>query len=219
MTERLFSPGRDTPLFIGGPRETGVSRFCGENPAMFLFKTRVPAPLTGEKVNLRILRKEDFDSIYRWLDDPELMELAFGISTGHPNFETLVPAYKKEIGDYQKSFFGIENKNSEFIGFCSHSVFNLEGRARIGIIIGDRSNWNKGYGREAVSLLLHYLFTERNVKCVELDTAIKNERAQRCFMACGFQRIHREWSESNDRIWFELSKEDYKRRLDEHDRF
>lgn len=184
-----------------------------ESFPMFLFKTRIPPPLSGEKVNLRILRKDDFDLIHRWLDDPELMELAFGLSTRHPNFETLVPSYKKEISDYQKSFFGIENKQQELIGFCSHSVFNLEGRARIGIIIGRRVDWNQGYGREAVSLLLHYLFNERHVKTVELDTAINNERAQRCFMACGFIRVHREWSESNDRAWFELKKEDYLKRV------
>lgn len=176
---------------------------------MFLFKTPRSQPLVGEKTNLRSLRKEDVRTIHAWLDDRELMELAFGISASDPNFQSLVPAYKKEIDANRIGFFAIEDKNDRLIGFCSNTLFQSEQRARIGILIGDRNYWNKGYGRDAVIYLLRYLFTDRNMRVVELDTAPFNVRAQRCFQSCGFKLVHQDRGQTGGRLWYEIQREEF----------
>ena len=56
----------------------------------------------------------------------------------------------------------------------------------LGIMIGDRNYWGRGYGRDAVKLLLHYGVHYLNGRRIELTTHAKNERAIRCYLACGF---------------------------------
>ena len=52
--------------------------------------------------------------------------------------------------------------------------------------IGDKDYWGRGYGREAVSLLLDYAFRVRNLRRVWLEVHAANERAIRAYKACGF---------------------------------
>lgn len=174
---------------------------------MFLFKTRQLTQLEGQRINLRSLVKGDFKLIHSWLEDHELMELAFGMANSQLSFYNLLPAYKKEIEENADSFFAIETKSFEMIGFCSQTLFNPEKRARIGVLIGTRLYWNQGLGREAVMLLLRHLFFDKKMRTIELDTATTNTRAQRCFESCGFEIIHKDWCQANERLWYELDRD------------
>lgn len=176
---------------------------------MFLFKMRRPLPLQGKKTNLRPLRKEDFPIMNGWFDDPEIMELAFGLARTDSTFQNLVQSYKKEIESNRQSFFAVEAKNGDLIGFSSHTFLGGEKRARIGILIGLRNYWNKGYGRDSVVVLLRHLFFEKGIAVVELDTAFFNVRAQRCFESCGFRKVERDWTETAGRFWYELKREEF----------
>lgn len=73
------------------------------------------------------------------------------------------------------------------IGFCGLWRFNHTNRTcELGIGIGDRDYWSKGYGREGVSLLVDYAFRLLNFRKVCLTTSSNNERAIRCYLASGF---------------------------------
>jgi RimJ/RimL family protein N-acetyltransferase len=56
----------------------------------------------------------------------------------------------------------------------------------LGITIGNKSYWGKGYGREAISLLVDYGFRYHNFRKVWLRVHGSNERAQRAYRAVGF---------------------------------
>ena len=82
--------------------------------------------------------------------------------------------------------FAIE-ADGQLIGQCS--LFNFDDTAHtceLGIAIGDKAYWGKGYGREAVGLLLEYAFRYRNLRRVFLRTDGQNIRGQRAYKACGF---------------------------------
>ena len=67
--------------------------------------------------------------------------------------------------------------------------YNLDKRTRsveIGIIIGEREYWNKGYGTEAVELLIRHIFQEIKLDKIYLHTLEWNARAHRAFEKCGF---------------------------------
>ena len=59
--------------------------------------------------------------------------------------------------------------------------------AFVGISIGDRDFWGKGYGTEAMQLLLCYTFTELNLNRVSLNVFEYNQRAVRSYEKAGFQ--------------------------------
>jgi RimJ/RimL family protein N-acetyltransferase len=64
---------------------------------------------------------------------------------------------------------------------------NLKKETEIGIIIGNRDYWNKGYGRDALKTLTQYLFETTSFERLHLKTLVNNIRAQKCFLQSSFQ--------------------------------
>ena len=56
----------------------------------------------------------------------------------------------------------------------------------MGIFIGDKACWGKGYGPDAIRQLLRYAFEELNLHKVYLTHFGQNERGRRCYEKCGF---------------------------------
>lgn len=82
--------------------------------------------------------------------------------------------------------FAIE-AGGKYIGYCGlMNIQNRHGNVELGIMIGDRGYWGRGYGREVVNLLLNYGFHFLGARRIALTTHAKNERAIRCYRACGF---------------------------------
>ena len=82
--------------------------------------------------------------------------------------------------------FAIE-ADGKFIGQCA--LFQFDHTAHtcmLGITIGDHAYWGRGYGRDAVRVLLDYAFRLRNMHRVYLSVNGNNERAMRAYKACGF---------------------------------
>lgn len=85
--------------------------------------------------------------------------------------------------------FTIETLDGRVIG--NAGLINLDFESRrvdMGIMIGEKDCWNKGYGTEAISLLLEFLFDELNMNRVALIADTRNHRAIRCYEKCGFQK-------------------------------
>jgi RimJ/RimL family protein N-acetyltransferase len=60
------------------------------------------------------------------------------------------------------------------------------GEAFVGIGIGERALWGKGYGTDAMRVILRYGFTELNLRRVSLDVFEYNPRAIRSYEKAGF---------------------------------
>lgn len=64
-------------------------------------------------------------------------------------------------------------------------------QATLGIIIGERSHWGRGFGPEAIGALLERAFGELGLERVKLSTFGDNERAQAAFKKVGFHERRR----------------------------
>ena len=60
-----------------------------------------------------------------------------------------------------------------------------------GIFIGDKDYREKGYGTEAIRLILDYGFNYLNLNNIKLDLMEFNERALACYKKCGFKEYGR----------------------------
>lgn len=166
----------------------------------------------GKKIILRPLYKKEISLITLWFSNYKLLELGFGILRETPNFTAITTSYLKHLTTNRDQFFAIEAPEVGFIGFISHHIVDYqEGVGRIGILIGNQSAWGKGYGRDAVSTALWYLFIEKGLSKVELDTAEFNKHAQHCFEACGFIIDEKKTETQKDenqprRIWYEINR-------------
>jgi RimJ/RimL family protein N-acetyltransferase len=69
------------------------------------------------------------------------------------------------------------------------ALFDFDWRIRmaeLGVLIGDKEYWNKGYGTEAVGLLIKHAFATLNLNRVFLRVYQTNPRAIRAYEKAGF---------------------------------
>jgi RimJ/RimL family protein N-acetyltransferase len=127
----------------------------------------------------------------RWLRDSELFR--FGASDPARVYS------EKTIKEHRDK--DLEKESPDRVAFCIHALaddrligdIDLGGirwnhsDAFAGILIGERDYWNKGYGTDAMRVLLRYAFNELNLYRVTLNTFEYNPRAIRSYEKAGFK--------------------------------
>ncbi len=144
--------------------------------------------LVGEKVYLRPLTKSDAESICKWANDPELRGL-----TGETLPMTLeeAEAYIDRIrGDQSRVWFMIVAKDTgKVIGETGLlRMFYAWRNTDLSIIIGETDGRGKGYGVEAINLMLDYAFGYLNFHRVSIGVVGFNENALIFYEKVGFKR-------------------------------
>lgn len=140
----------------------------------------------GEKVLLRPMKREDIARMHELSQDPELYMLDCDYPRPMP-IEVAQASYENAVKkDDNAAHFAIEADGQYIGGITLMRLNDRNGNCELGIGIGDRAYWGRGYGRDAVRLILHYGFHFLGKRRIELTTHAKNERAIRCYHACGF---------------------------------
>jgi len=147
--------------------------------------------LIGEKIVLREKRLEDAPLDYQWRSDEEIakMDAAFPLRM---TYEEYLRLFRDQLRypTPGSARYGIDTQNGTYIGNCMYYDFNsVNQQAEIGIVIGDREYWSKGYGYDAVITLRDHLFSTTKMKRLYLHTLQWNKRAQRAFSKCGFEPV------------------------------
>lgn len=179
---------------------------------------RPGGPLAGRQVALRPLHRREIRVVRSWLADPEIVRLAFGLEAPPALLGRLARDYMSELFSGPRVALAIDDLEGRLIGLVNYTMRrDAAVKAKIGILIGEKARWGRGCGTDALDTLLRFLFAEGRVDLVELDTAVFNERAQRCFQRCGFAPTGR-MTEVNlldgvhcEKIWMSLSRESYLR--------
>jgi RimJ/RimL family protein N-acetyltransferase len=83
--------------------------------------------------------------------------------------------------------FAIETKHGRHIGMIGlHELCPEDRNAELGIMIGEKDFWSRGYGADALMTLLRFAFDNINLHRLKLGVCEFNERAQACCRRCGF---------------------------------
>lgn len=144
--------------------------------------------LKGPRLTLRPVQKEDLPRIYKFNTDVEVELLSGGEPPLPKPLATWEAWFDREMTKEKPDglWFAME-ADGEVIGHCELEEFDRTSRTcELGIVIGERDYWNKGYGREAIGLLLDYAFRILNLHKVWLVVNGNNERAFRSYRAAGF---------------------------------
>ncbi|MFZ5918190.1 MAG: GNAT family N-acetyltransferase [Chloroflexota bacterium] len=159
----------------------------------------------GEKTRLRHIEREDIPTFVRWFNDPEVREyLAIFRPMSRAEEEKW---FERHLGDADSEIFAIETQEGVHIGNIglhdTHWQYRL---VEMGIVIGEKEYWGKGYGSDAIRTLLRFVFGEMNLHRVALRVRADNARAIRAYEKCGFQHegIKREAIFANGRYYDEL---------------
>ena len=142
--------------------------------------------LRGENIVLRPMREADIARQHEFFQDTELYLLDSTCPRVSPMERAQAFYASRATPDDNLAPFAIE-ADGKYIGYCSlMDIQDRHGNLELGIMIGDREYWGRGYGRDTVRVLLEYGFHTLGARRIALTTNAKNERAIRCYLACGF---------------------------------
>ena len=106
-------------------------------------------------------------------------------------------------------------EGDKLIGFMGLWLDLIHSEAWVGIAIGEREYWGKGYGTEAMRLILQYAFMELNLQRVSLGLHAYNERALKSYEKVGFQFEGRTRSDQlregkrTDTLWMGILRDEW----------
>ncbi len=146
--------------------------------------------LFGESIRLRAIEREDIPAFVRWFNDPEVRRYLLMYK---PLSKAREERWFEAHLDKQDEFiFAIEARTEEgwvHIGNIGlHRVDWKNRNATLGIVLGEKAYWGRGYGTDAVRTALRFAFQELNLHRVELEVVAENLRAIRCYEKAGFIR-------------------------------
>ena len=147
--------------------------------------------LQGEMVRLAAVNPETDSKLFaKWARDTEYLRM---LDTS-PVRQWSERQYKKwfkedlEKGKRDDFLFLIRTlENDEAIGFIElDGIHWSHGDSYVGIGIGEREYWGKGFGTDAMKVMLRYAFEELNLHRVSLNVFEYNQRAIRSYEKVGF---------------------------------
>ena len=170
--------------------------------------------LVGEKVYLSPISTEDMDLFMKWVNDPEIGYT----TTFHPRVISLTQErdFVDSLARNGNTFSIVTIDGDRVIGNCSFfRVDDINRHAEIGIIIGERDMHGKGYGTDALGLLVKFGFENRNYNNISLHVYDFNTRGIACYEKVGFKKqgVQREviirGNEKHDMLYMDILADEY----------
>lgn len=172
--------------------------------------------LEGKNIYLSPMNVEDSDKYVKWLNDRKVTDGTHSTSR-LINEVTERDWIQKNMEKGEYTFGIILQETDELIGNCGIMHVNaIDGKATLGIFIGEEEDRGKGYGAEALNLLLDYGFNQLRCHNIDLGVFSFNERAINCYKKLGFKeygRRHESYyldGKWYDEILMEILEDDYR---------
>jgi RimJ/RimL family protein N-acetyltransferase len=124
----------------------------------------------------------------KWFNDPEITQ--FLLMYPPMTLEAEENWFQNSLHETNEKYFCIHDITREdqlLIGNCGVRIDWKNRVGNVGIVIGKKEYWGKGFGTEAMQLLVNYAFNTLNLHRVELDTYSHNIRAQKSYTKIGFK--------------------------------
>ena len=148
--------------------------------------------IDGKNIRLGPLKKEYLSHYIKWFNDPSMLQYLGMIRP--ITLENEEQWYENAIKNQNAVYFAIllidEDKDKDkdhLIGNCSVRIDWRNKLGHIGITIGEKNLWGKGYGTEAMQLLVNYSFQTLNIHKIELQVYDFNTRAIKSYTKLGFK--------------------------------
>lgn len=157
--------------------------------------------LKGKNIYLRALEPEDLEFIHTIENDESIWEIS---NTQTPYSKFLIKQYldhaHKDIFEVKQLRLVISSYEDLAIGMIDLFDFDFKNRrAGIGILVKEPNNRLKGYGREALKLLIDYSFTHLDLNQLYCNISEENDASIKLFSNQGFKKIglKKDWNYVN----------------------
>jgi len=185
-------------------------------------KKRYFMKMSGKKVYLSPINPEDYEQYALWIND---FKISCGLGSSIGNYS--LPKEKEvleRLASEGHNYAIIDSENDTLLGNCSlFDIDQINRKAELGIFIGEKGNHNKGYGKDAIELILSYGFKVLNLNNIMLKVFSFNKNAISAYEKSGFIEIGRRHESYlvngtwYDDVFMEILSKDFKSSyLDEH---
>ena len=146
--------------------------------------------LVGDRIYLSPRNEEDVEEFTKWLNDFQVTDY---IGRSSELFSiAMEKAYLDKNTMPEATFVIVDLKNDKLIGTIGlEEIDHVARKATLGIFIGEADYRSKGYGTEAIRLILEYGFKYLNLNNIDLKVFEFNSRAIACYKKCGFKEYGR----------------------------
>lgn len=138
--------------------------------------------IEGKKCYLKLADSESASTKPKWFND-------INISMPESNIYEVISEKNIWFGELAYSIFDKESNTN--IGEIELYTDEDSSSASLGIIIGERDYWGKGYGKEAILLIMDMAFNKLNKNNLMLGVYGFNKRAISLYKHLGFKEIGR----------------------------
>lgn len=153
--------------------------------------TEMKKIIKGKKVILLPLQQSDLHIRAKWTADRELCSL-MGV-TDEKELQELSEDDELrnncEWLEHRRQYGGMPyavEVNGRYIGDIDFGIYPNQRKADLTVFLGDRREWGKGYGTEAIELFIEELFSDERIDFIEVDVAPQNNRALAFWHKLGF---------------------------------
>jgi len=157
--------------------------------------------LNGKNIKLRALEPEDLKFVLEVENDESIWHLS---NTQTPFSRFVIKQYlenaHKDIFEVKQLRLMICDTNENPLGLIDLFNFDFKNkRAGVGIVIKDTLNRGKGYGDEALYLLINYSFTHLGLHQLYCNISEDNQASIQLFTKVGFEKIglKKDWNFNN----------------------
>lgn len=149
--------------------------------------------LKGGLVRLAAVDHEELGKAFStWNRDSELARLMDARPARLQSKKSMVDYFENDVKDTSpaRHHFAIRALDDDrLLGDIELEVIHNWGSrdAFVGLALGDRNDWGRGYGTDAMQVMLRFAFTEVNLRRVTLSVFEYNPRGIRSYEKAGFQ--------------------------------
>jgi RimJ/RimL family protein N-acetyltransferase len=159
---------------------------------------------SGSLVRLRAPEPRDAETFHAWFNDPEVTA-TLGVRYPRSMAATREWVERSAVATYGNCHFAVDTLDGVPIGMCGlYEAALPENRcAQLGVTIGDKAYWGRGYGADTVRTLCRFGFGEMNLHRIELLVFAHHAVARRLYVNLGFveEAVAREAHWGNAAWW------------------
>ncbi len=151
--------------------------------------------IEGKRVIIRQLELGDEEPLHKWRNNQEgnlYCGFQYGFLLSEEAFRLKV---KKQVENTdvfpnEKTFIILKKEDLKPIGDISYRNWDKRNRsAEFGIEIGEINERGKGFGFDALSHFLEFMFNHLNLNRIELTTLADNDKSIKLYKKLGFKEI------------------------------
>ncbi len=145
--------------------------------------------IRGEHVFLRATERDDIPTFLRWFNDADVLR----------NLAMFSPMSRAAEEGWFERMLAAQGKTDYHFVICLladerpigtiglHAIDFLNGTAELGIAIGEKSEWNRGYGTDALRAICDFGFGALRLERIGLQVYAGNDAARRAYDKAGFR--------------------------------